>query len=55
VNAVDAARFGPPKGAAEASRLARVELRELVRELRQRLSAWERFRGLVSLRSFGLT
>jgi transglutaminase-like putative cysteine protease len=55
VDAVDAARFGPPARAADASRVARVELRELVRELRRRLSAWERFRGLVSLRSLGLT
>jgi transglutaminase-like putative cysteine protease len=55
VDAVDTARFGPPARAADASRLARRELRELVRALRQRLSAWERFRGLVSLRSLGLT
>jgi transglutaminase-like putative cysteine protease len=55
VHAVDTARFGPPVRAEDASRVARVELHELVRELRRRLSAWERFRGLVSLRSLGLT
>jgi transglutaminase-like putative cysteine protease len=55
VRAVDTARYGPPSGAEDASRSARRELRALVRTLRQRLSKWERARGLVSLRSLGLT
>jgi protein-glutamine gamma-glutamyltransferase len=55
VHAVTAARYGPPEHADEAARRARRELRRLVRALRGRLSAWERVRGLVSVRSLGLT
>jgi len=55
VDAVDTARFGPPAGAAEASLRARRELRAIVRTMRRRLSTWERVRGVVSLRSLGLS
>jgi transglutaminase-like putative cysteine protease len=55
VHAVESARFGPPAGASAAARRARNELRVIVRTMRQRLSTWERVRGLVSLRSLGLT
>ncbi len=55
VNAVNTARYGPPDDAAEAARRARRELRRIERALRKRLSAWERARGLVSVRSLGLT
>jgi transglutaminase-like putative cysteine protease len=55
VNAVNIARYGPPDDAAEAARRARRELRRIERALRKRLSAWERARGLVSVRSLGLT
>ena len=50
----DAARFGPPSGAREAARATRRDLRRLRRALRQELTRFERFRGLVSLRSLGL-
>ena len=55
VDAVSAARYGPPERAEEAARRARRELRRIERALRRRLSAWERVRGLVSVRSLGLT
>jgi transglutaminase-like putative cysteine protease len=55
VDAVNAARYGPPERAEEAARRARRELRRIERALRRRLSAWERVRGLVSVRSLGLT
>ena len=55
VEAVTAARYGPPERAEEAARRARRELRRLERALRRRFSAWERVRGLVSVRSLGLT
>jgi transglutaminase-like putative cysteine protease len=55
VSAVNTARYGPPDDAAEAARRARRELRRIERALRKRLSAWERARGLVSVRSLGLT
>jgi hypothetical protein len=55
VDAVTAARYGPPERAEEAARRARRELRRIERALRGRLSAWERARGLVSVRSLGLT
>ena len=53
VAAATAARFGRPDGAAPAARAARRELRSLVRRLRSRLTARERLRGLLSLRSLG--
>ena len=55
VHAVSDARYGPPEGAEEAARRARRELRRVERALRKRLSAWQRVRGLVSVRSLGLT
>ena len=53
VAAATAARFGPPENARRAARDARRELRALTRTIRARLSARERARGLVSLRSLG--
>ncbi|HVH51360.1 MAG TPA: transglutaminase-like domain-containing protein [Gaiellaceae bacterium] len=53
VAAATAARFGPPAGARDASRDARRELRSLVQRMRKRLTARERVRGLLSLRSAG--
>ncbi len=53
VAAATAARFGPPGDAHRAARDARHELRALTRTIRARLSARERARGLVSLRSLG--
>ena len=53
VGAATAARFGPPAGAGPAARRARRELRALLRGVRARLSARDRVRGLLSLRSFG--
>ena len=55
VDAMTAARYGPPDRADEAARRARRELRRIERALRRRLSVWERARGLVSVRSLGLT
>jgi hypothetical protein len=55
VDAVDAARFGPPAGARAAARRARRELRRVERELRTNLSRFERARGLLSLRSLGFS
>lgn len=55
VDAVTAARYGRPERAEEAARRARRELRRIERALRRRLSVWERARGLVSVRSLGLT
>ena len=55
VDAVDAARFGPPAGAGAAARQARRELRRVERELRANLSRFERARGLLSLRSLGFS
>jgi len=55
VDAVDAARFGPPAGARAAARRARRELRRVERELRANLSRFERTRGLLSLRSLGFS
>ncbi len=52
--AAGAARFGPPGGAAPSARLARRELRALLRLVRTRLSRVERVRGFVCLRSLGL-
>jgi hypothetical protein len=53
VAAATAARFGPPAGARPAARDARRELRALIRVVRVRLTARERLRGLLSLRSLG--
>jgi transglutaminase-like putative cysteine protease len=53
VAAATAARFGRPAGARRAARDARHELRALMRAIRARLTARERIRGLVSLRSLG--
>jgi transglutaminase-like putative cysteine protease len=55
VSAVNTARYGRPEHAAEAARRARRELRRIERVLRRQLSVWERARGLVSVRSLGLT
>jgi transglutaminase-like putative cysteine protease len=55
VDAVDLARFGPPDVAPDAARRAQRELRRLERALRQQLSRWDRTRGLLSVRSLGLT
>jgi hypothetical protein len=55
IDAVTAARYGPPERADEAARRARRELRRIERALRHRLSAWDRARGLVSVRSLGLS
>jgi hypothetical protein len=54
VASATAARFGPPAGAAAASRQARRELRLLLARMRARLTPFERARGLLSLRSLGL-
>jgi hypothetical protein len=53
VAAATAARFGPPAGAGASARVARRELRGLMRLVRRRLGARERVRGLLSLRSIG--
>ena len=50
-----AARFAPQTGAREAARAARRDLRALRKALRKELSRTERVRGLLSLRSLGLT
>ena len=55
VAAATAARFGPPGGAPAAARRARRELRVLRRRLRERLTSFERVRGLLSLRSLGFS
>ncbi|MGH2996683.1 MAG: hypothetical protein ACRDM9_10250, partial [Gaiellaceae bacterium] len=52
--ALASARYGPDPQAAAAAQRARRELRRVRRRLRQRLGAWDRLRGLVSLRSLGL-
>jgi len=49
-----AARFGPGRGAAEAARSMRRDLRAVRRGLRRELTLAERVRGLLSLRSLGL-
>jgi transglutaminase-like putative cysteine protease len=53
--AVDAARFGPAQDARASARRARGELRQLERRLRERLTRFERLRGLLSLRSLGFS
>jgi transglutaminase-like putative cysteine protease len=49
-----AARFGPRRGAGEAARAMRRDLRAVRRGLRRELTRGERLRGLLSLRSLGL-
>jgi hypothetical protein len=49
------ARFAPPRSAREAARELRRSLRSARRSVRQELSGWERARGLLSLRSLGLS
>jgi protein-glutamine gamma-glutamyltransferase len=49
--AADRARFGRAGDAHHSAERARVELRALLRRARGELSIWDRFRGLVSLRS----
>ncbi len=53
VAAATAARFGPPEGSGAAARVARRELRSLLRGVRRRLNTRDRCRGLFSLRSLG--
>ena len=54
VGAAAAARFGPPTQAEEALSRARRELQRLRGQIRHALSAFERMRGAVSLRSLTL-
>jgi transglutaminase-like putative cysteine protease len=49
------ARYGPRPEAGTAARRARVELRELKRKLRRGIFVLDRVRGLVSVRSLGLS
>jgi len=53
VTAATRARFGPPAGARAAAHDARCELRALEQRMRRRLTAHERLRGLLSMRSAG--
>jgi hypothetical protein len=55
VRAAQVARYGPAEASTEAARRTRRELRRLVRALRSRLTVWDRTRGLLSLRSLGLS
>jgi transglutaminase-like putative cysteine protease len=55
VRAAGAARYGPPADAGRAAVRARRELRKLRRQMRRRLSATDRARGLLSLRSLGFS
>ena len=50
-----AARFGPGRGALEAAQAMRRDLRAVRRGLRRDLTRTERVRGLLSLRSLGLS
>jgi transglutaminase-like putative cysteine protease len=54
-SAVEAARFGRPGGAGAAAAAARNELGRVKRQLRRRLSVFERVRGSLSLRSLGFS
>jgi hypothetical protein len=54
VQAAQLARYGPDDASGEAARRSRRELRRVLKRLRGRMSAWDRARGLVSLRSLGL-
>jgi transglutaminase-like putative cysteine protease len=49
------ARFAPPRSAREAARELRRSLRGVRRSVRRELSGWELARGLLSLRSLGLS
>jgi transglutaminase-like putative cysteine protease len=49
------ARYGPESGAEDAAARARRELRTVRRRIRRRLGLRDRFRGLISLRSLGLS
>ena len=51
--ALGQARFAPSDDAERAARIARRELRGVLRTMRRRLGVRRRLRGLVSLRSFG--
>jgi transglutaminase-like putative cysteine protease len=51
VDAAARARYGPPDDAPGRAALARHELRALLTRARRELSAWQRVRGLLSLRS----
>jgi transglutaminase-like putative cysteine protease len=51
VRAARAARFGPPDAAPEQARIARRELRTLLRSLRAQLGTASRMRGALNLRS----
>jgi hypothetical protein len=53
--AATAARYGPRPEAGTAARRARVELRALKRKLRRGIFVLDRARGLVSVRSLGLS
>jgi transglutaminase-like putative cysteine protease len=53
--AASAARYGPLGGAADAAKRAREELKSVRADLRERLTGGERLRGLVSVRSLGLS
>jgi transglutaminase-like putative cysteine protease len=53
--AATTARYGPAEGATAAAARARLELRELKRRLRRSLGSFDRARGLVSVRSLGLS
>jgi transglutaminase-like putative cysteine protease len=55
VAAATAARFGPPAGSGAAARIARRELRVLLKSIRRRLDTRDRVRGLLSLRSLGFS
>jgi protein-glutamine gamma-glutamyltransferase len=52
--AAGAARYAPPSRAAPAAEATRSEFRNLRRQLRRRLGAVQRARGVVSVRSLGL-
>jgi transglutaminase-like putative cysteine protease len=54
-SAASEARFGPPGSTRAAGRRARREVRTFRRDLRRSLSALDRVRGLLSLRSLGFT
>jgi hypothetical protein len=51
VAAATVARFGPPEQAEVAAADVRHELRALLKAARRGLTAWDRTRGLFSLRS----
>ncbi len=55
VSAAQVARYGPADASGAAARRSRRELRRVLKRLRGRMSVWDRTRGLVSLRSLGLS